>query len=351
MLKRLFVPPNVIRILSRDRGSSVALEFAFIAPILVAMLLGVFEIANAALFYEELQNAAHSIPASASNLAVQGDGSTSLTYAQIQLAESEIWGEIPELETGFEDGAKSVTISSVAFIPTLPPASAAATAAHQATCTPSKANSVTCAYTPTVIWSVAYAGGDSGRTFNQVYRSCTGAPSVGGQSNATVQNTTGTGSAFVALPGGLNNEAPPTAGIKASTAPTWQASDLTSLPTYVVADKDPNLAPPSPILVVDIHVVYTPIFGLFIGKSGISFYATGFWPVRSVKSSVIVGTGNNATTQSLSLSEQFTTISTVAADIGANGVPTGTLTNAPGGYCINHSAYLSPAAAVLNGTS
>jgi Flp pilus assembly protein TadG len=335
-----------LRRFRRDRRSTAALEFAFIAPILVALLLGTYEIANAALIYEEVQNAAHAIPASVSDLAVQGDGSTTLTYAQIQLAASEIWEDMPELRRGFQDGTKSITISSVTFIPTLPPSSTTATAANQATCTPSKSSNVTCTYTPTVIWSVAYVGGDSGRSFSQsVIRSCTGKPSLGSQSNATVLNTTSTASQtpFAAVVGGLNDEAPQSSGIKATTVPTWRDSDLTSLPTYQVADPDPNMAPPSPILVVDIHLQYQPIFGIVI-KNGIDFYATGFWPVRSVKTD----TSTNGVTSPLTLTEQFTTISTdTAADATA-----GVVAGAPSGtYCVNTSPYLYPAAAIVTGTS
>jgi Flp pilus assembly protein TadG len=318
----------------RDRRSTAALEFAFIAPVLVVMLLGTFEIANAALVYEEVQNAAHSIPASVSNLAVQGDGSTSLTYAQIQLAASEIWAEIPELRTGFQDGTKSITISSVTFIqqyPVAPPAQQTVQPAKS--CTPNSASKTLCTYTPTVVWSVGYTGGDSGRVFGStVLRSCTGAPNVSPQTNALVEYTSSNGTiSYNLLPGGLNNEAPPSANINNASEPRWATSDLTSLPTYNDADPDPYLAAPSPILVVDVHLQYHPIFGLFIKSPGIDFYASGLWPVRSVKTDV---TNSNGTLTALTLSEQFTTLT-----------PDSTLSAAPtSSYCVNSSPYLYPAA-------
>jgi hypothetical protein len=328
MLTRGFIPVR-LRAFIAERRSNAALEFAFIAPVLVTLLLGVFEIANAALVYEEVQNAAHSMPASVTNLAVQGTGATVLTYPQIQLAASEIWGQIPELRTGFQNGTKSVTISSVAFIKTYP--SAPPVVATPTTCTPAKGGQ-TCSYTPTIIWSVSYTGGASGRVFvhdGTVLRGCAGAPTLASQHNALVLYTSSTGiNSYQLLPGGLNNESPPTA--PAAGATRWSASDLTSLPTFNVANPDPYLAPPSPIIVVDIHLLYTPIFGLFIKTPGINFYGTGFWPVRSVQASLVAA---NGTTTALTLSQQFTTISA------------STLAGAPASsYCVNNSIYLSPAA-------
>jgi Flp pilus assembly protein TadG len=309
----------------RDLRSTAAMEFAFIAPVMVVLLLGSCEITNAVIVYEEVQNSAHSIPSSASNLAVQINGSTSLTYAQIQLAASEVWAQIPELRYGLQDGTKSVTISSVTFLPTLPPASALATKNGQATCTPSKVGPVTCNYTPTVIWSVTYAGGDSGRTFSLTsFRSCTGAPSVAGQANAKEANAAGT--AFVTVPGGLNNKVTSETG----GAGAWQPTDLTSLPTLAVAEPDPYLAAPSPVIVVDVHLKYTSVLGLFL-KAGADFYGSGFFPVRSVQASYVNGGGS---TTALTLSQQFTTIANDA-----------TLTAAPAGsYCVNTSGNLNPSA-------
>jgi Flp pilus assembly protein TadG len=303
------------------------MEFAIVATPLVIIILGVYELCNAAIVYEEVQNAAHSIPASASNLAVQSDtGATALTYQQIQLAASEIWAEIPELRTGLQNGAYSVTVTSVTFIPTLPPAPAKSQATQpSSSCTPSK--TTTCTYTPTVIWSVAYTGGASGRTPSIALRSCTGAPTVGTQKNATVYYAATP--AYVSLPGGLNSEAPQSTNTAASTVATWAASDLTSLPTWFVANPDPIWAPPSPILVVDVHLKYTSVLGLFI-HAGVDFYGTGFFPVRSVEAATASASGSTA----LSLSQQFTTIIEDSSDESLTGAATSS-------YCINTSTYLS----------
>jgi len=332
----------VLKRLRADENSAAAMEFAFIAPVLVIVVLGVYEICNAAIIYEQVQNAAHSIPASASNLAAEAGatlgaqvytGQTALTYNQIQLAASEIWAEIPELRSGFQNGTASVTITSVSFIPTIPPTPPATQTVKPATaCNPVK-SSVYCSYTPTVIWSVAYTGGNSGRTnfATPVLRSCTGAPTVGTQKSATVYYSTG--AAYVTLAGGLNSEAPPSTNTAAATVPTWAASDLTSLPTFFVANPDPLLAAPSPILVVDVRLTYIPVFGLFL-KNGLNFYGTGFFPVRSVEAA----TASATTTTALTLSQQFTSIIDDATD-GTNGVIPGPPSST---YCINTGHGLTP---------
>ncbi len=321
----------MLKRLCRDRRSTAGMEFALVATPLVILLLGVYELCNAAVVYEEVQNAAHSIPASASNLAVQSDtGATALTYQQIQLAASEIWAEIPELRTGLQNGTLSVTVTSVTFIPTLPPTppNSQATKPTGGTCNPSK--TTTCNYTPTVVWSVAYTGGASGRTAATALRSCTGAPSVGTQKNATVYYATTP--AYVSLPGGLNSEAPQSTKTPAATVATWAASDLTSLPTWFVADPDPIWAPPSPVLVVDVHLKYTSVLGLFI-HAGVDFYGTGFFPVRSVQAATAGASGTTA----LTLPQQFTTIIEDSSNESLSGVPTSS-------YCVNTSNYLTPAA-------
>jgi len=320
------------RRLRRDGRSTAAMEFALIAPVFVLLLLGVYELCNAALVYEEVQNAAHAIPIAASNLAVQGNGATELTYAQIQLTASEIWAEIPELRSGFENGAKYVTVSSVTFVKTYPDAP---TPAQNPTagkyCTPEDTPKVvTCEYAPTVAWSVTYTGGDSGVAFETgaaYYRSCTSTTPADTANVLDGQTSTSTSK----LPGALNDDYPPSL----KTAPTWTASDLTSLPTAAVANPDPSLAGPSPILVVDVYLHYTPILGLFIKSPGLDFYGSGFYPVRSVQASSTTTSGSVTTTTALTPSQQFTTLYDSLTPIPGS---------AAGTYCINKSSLLpSPA--------
>jgi hypothetical protein len=148
---------------------------------------------------------------------VQPDRSTVLTLPQTQRAMSEIYAEMPWVRAGVETGLRSVTMSSIIFLPTDP------------ACTSN------CVYTPNVAWSVAYTGGNGGG-FTQVLRAC---------------------------------------GKLAQTAPTnLVPGDLTSLPTQ-------NITNPDPILVVDVHYRYTPAFFEFV-TGPVDFWASGFWPVRSV---------------------------------------------------------------------
>jgi hypothetical protein len=255
-----------------DRRANPALEFALVAPILIILFFAVYDFSSGLIVYQEVYNAAHSIPASASIMAVTGgtNGATNLTYQQIQVAESEIWAQMPSLRSGFRDPSKSVTISSVVFELT------------NSSCVPSASPKVPCNYTPYVVWSVAYAGGDSTRSFNNVLRSCT---------------TT------------LNQSA----------SNAGSASDMTNIRTAGVTTPDPYVSPPSPILVVDVNVKYIPVFGTSFGP--INFWSTGFWPVRSVQA-----TQDNAqgVPEPLTLNEQFTTITASS------------LTSAPAaGYCVS----------------
>jgi hypothetical protein len=169
------------------------------------------------ILYQQVYNAAHTIPLSASSLAVQSDRSTALTLPQTQQAMSEIYAEMPWVRAGIETGVRSVTMSSVIFLP------------NNAACTSN------CVYTPSVVWSVAYTGGNGGG-FSPVLRAC-------GQ----LGQTTPTG----LVPG-----------------------DLTKLPTAGITN-------PDPILVVDVHYRYTPLFFNYVTGS-VDFWASGFWPVRSV---------------------------------------------------------------------
>ena len=77
-----------------DRRGAAAIEFAIIAPVLITLTIGVFDISRALTLQQEVYNAAHTIPTSASSMAVQPDKSTSLTVTQVQQALSGIYAEI-----------------------------------------------------------------------------------------------------------------------------------------------------------------------------------------------------------------------------------------------------------------
>ena len=235
------------------RSASAGLEFAIIAPVLLVLMIGVFDIARAVIVQQQVYNAAHTIPVSASSLAVQTDQTTSLTPTQVQQSLSEIFAAMPWRRSGVLAGATSVTMSSVTFVQT------------DSSCV---ANSTTvCSYAPHTTWSVAYAD-PPGRnpanynSFQNVTRPCM-------QLNQT-------------LPG------------------QGSPGDLSSLPTLGVIS-------PDPILVVDVHYQYSPVFTKFM-TGPVDFWASGLWAVRSVQP----GT---------SVASQYTKYDTANANGGAGKCP------------------------------
>ena len=300
----------LIRLL-KQRRSVAALEFVLVAPVLLVLLFGVYDLSSALIYYEEVYSAAHSIAASISNAAVQSDGANSLTYSQVQQVESMIWGEIPSLRAGYQDGIKSVTVSSVVFEPLI--AGCNPTAVYNA-----NANGTTdpCAntpagtnYIPVVVWSIAYAGGDSGRQFQSAVSSLSTTQSyypVGSKTSSTTSIIV----TDTVPPAPLRSCSSGVASIPVTPSPTiygalnqtagsvGASSDLTNLRTLNLGYPDTSIAPPSPFLVVDVHLKYKPIIGLFL-NNGLDFWVTGYWPVRSVKTS---------TSQTYPLYQEFATI-------------------------------------------
>jgi Flp pilus assembly protein TadG len=210
---------------TRETGARcgvAALEFALILPILATLLIGVFDMAKALILWQEVFNAAHAIPLSATSIAVQPNKSSALTVAQAQQAMSIIYAEMPWVRDGIEQGMRSVTLSSINF-----------TAAGN-NCAPSSSQNCMLA---NVVWSLAYTG--NGQTaFTQVARPC-----------------------------GTLTQITPTATIPAG------QTVLSTLRTAAVTA-------PDPILVADVHYRYTPFFLNFL-TGPVDFWATGYWPVRS----------------------------------------------------------------------
>jgi hypothetical protein len=268
-----------------DKRSAAALEFAFIAPILVILLFGVYDISDAMITYEEVFNAARVMSASASNASVQGsNSSTKLYWGQIQLEASAIFAQMPTVRNGFHNGIKSITISSINFEPVV----------TNPACTPGK----NCTYDAYVVWSAAYAGppsvvGTTGLSFNTPLRTC-----------ATETNNNGTIT--------LN-----TASALVQTGPTGSsAGSLGDLRTLKVTTDSQWPAAPDPIIVVDVNYVYSPIFTMFL-KAPISFWADGYWPLRSVQATQLNQQTGTFTT--LAPDQQYTgLVSTQSTSLGVN---------------------------------
>lgn len=218
--------PRPWRGLAACRRGVAALEFALVAPIMIVMMIGVFDIARAMTVQQEVYNATHSILVSASSLAVQPDKTTSLTPTQVQQSLSAVFAAIPGRRNGTLSGVTGVVLTSVNFTQSDP------------TCKPT--TSAPCPYVPNVAWSVAYAdpagrNGGNANTFQAATRPCM-------QLNQT----------------GPTQETP---------------GDLTSVRTK-------GLTNPDAMLIVDTHYRYTPLFFRFV-TGPIDFWSSGYWPIRS----------------------------------------------------------------------
>ncbi len=198
-----------------------SLEFALIAPLLLMMMIGAFDVSRAMLLWQEVWLAAHNISLSATTIAVQSDKTSTLTPNQAQQAMSIVYAVMPTIRNGAATGVRSVTLTSVDFVP-------------QIGCLPGAL--VNC-YTASVVWSVSYnGGGQSGWT--QVLRNC-----------------------------GTLTQIQPTAAL-----PPGQ-TQLTVLTTQGVASPDPSI-------IADVHYQFTPMaFDLFLGKR--DFWATAIFSTRT----------------------------------------------------------------------
>lgn len=309
---------------SKQRRSVAALEFAIVAPLLVVLLFGVYDLSSALITYEEVYSAAHSIAASISGEAVQASGTNALTYTQIQQAESILWAEIPALRSGMQDGVKSVTVSSIVFEPVnVLTSSGTAYTSYKNTTNPScttGASASPCDYAPVVVWSVAYAGGDSTRTFdtpttaNNAYSSGSWTTTPYSPSGTADSGTSTSGAtlrscsyAATSIPSAITTPSTIKGTLNQTSGSGGTPGDLSNLRTYGLTwPDDASPAPPSPIIVVDVQLNYNPVIGLVVGKS-FPIWVSAYWPVRSAQVS---------TTTVYPLTEEFTTLTP--------SVPTGT---------------------------
>ncbi len=223
-------------------GAGIAsVEFALIAPILLMLIIGGFDISRAMLLWQQVWLAAHNISLSATTIAVQTDKTSTLTPAQAQQAMSIVFAAMPTIRNGAASGARSVTLTSVDFVPV-------------ANCTQVIGN--TNCYVASVVWSVTYGGG--------------------GQAGWTP----------VTRPCGPLAQIPPTAN------PPVGVSQLGVLTTLNVNNPDPSI-------VADVHYQFTPMpFDLFMKKQ--DFWATAIFSTRtgataSVTTQYATYTGNDGT--------------------------------------------------------
>lgn len=142
------------------RAGVAAIEFALVAPVLFTMTAGVFDAAKAIILWQQVIETAHETAISATTVSVPANGSrlTSISASAAQQAMSIIYASMPWIRDGIERGQRSVTLTSVAFVPI------------SQSCTVSPTQNC---FTAEVAFSVSYKGG-SGETvpFTQVTRPC-----------------------------------------------------------------------------------------------------------------------------------------------------------------------------------
>jgi Flp pilus assembly protein TadG len=234
----------------RRRGIA-AVEFALVAPILLTLVIGVFDISKAMILRQQVLNTAHAISLAASLLAAQNPttqgttvtsasgastvtesstGTTTLTYTQVQAVESDILAQIPWLRSGVERGTFFVTLTGVQF-----------SALPSSSCQP---YSTCIAWIPFVSWSVPYTQTPPYGTLKQYRRSC--GPMLAGVLNIYSQQN----------------------------VPLTAANLMSTL-------RVGGITYPDPILVADVSYTYTPTFLRFI-TGPITFVASSYWPVRII---------------------------------------------------------------------
>jgi len=273
----------------RDTASTAGIEFALVLGPMLLILAGVYDLSEACIIRAEIYNAAQVMVASASAEAVQADGSTALTYDQVQQVESTIWALVPTLRNGLHNGAPmSITLSSLLFY-----------TSPLGPCVFGQKSS--CTYFADVVWSEAYAGGDSNVTF----QSNVATPNCGG----VVANT--------------GNQVTPTTAISG-------VSNITNFRTFNVTQSNATFSDTgtaeteagiSPVLVVNIEYTYTPVFTTFITKA-FTFWVDGYWPIRSLKKIAPVTNNIGFGTYTIQpLTNAFTTLNAASlqgADVNNN---------------------------------
>ena len=223
----------MLRRLRAERRAVAAMEFGLVAPVMVVMVIGVFDLSKAGIIWEQTWSAARSIAESASTVALQPDGSTSLSQAQATEALSIVFAEMPWLRAGIATGVGDTTsvpgstVSAVLSGVSYQPNSSSCTSA--------------CTYAAIVEWSKAY-GAYNFITGATVLRPCV----------TLLQVAPGT---------------PPS---------------LTTVPTSRLqsALQAANSNQPDPFLVADVTFKYTPFFWRYV-TGPVTFRATAFWTPRS----------------------------------------------------------------------
>jgi Flp pilus assembly protein TadG len=123
-----------------SRNGLAGLEFALIAPVLLSMLAGVYDLTTAYIAWERVNLCAQAIDQVATAQAANSTATNTLTNAQTTAAASSAYAYLPGTLTPAAP-TFGVTVSSIVMTPTVPGCSGSA-----------------CIYTPHVAWSGIFEG-------------------------------------------------------------------------------------------------------------------------------------------------------------------------------------------------
>ena len=118
--------------LLRDRSGSPAIEFALVAPVMLTILAGSYDITQIFIAMRQVTSTAQEIVQIATEQAIQPDQSNALTVQQAYQAMTAIYAMIPGLKTGADASPFSVTLSAVVFAPNTPGCASGSTCANVA---------------------------------------------------------------------------------------------------------------------------------------------------------------------------------------------------------------------------
>lgn len=152
--------------LLRARSGSPAIEFALLAPVMLILLSGSYDITQLLIARQQVISTTQQIVEIATELSIQPDQSTSLTTTQAYQAETAIYALMPGLKSGADTNKFSVTLSAVVFTAT--PAGCVA--------------GVNCTYVANTAWSTTLSLGV------QATRPCGVIAQVASTQQATINN-------------------------------------------------------------------------------------------------------------------------------------------------------------------
>jgi Flp pilus assembly protein TadG len=128
----------------KSRNGVAALEFALLAPIMVATAGGLYDLTTAFIAWKRVAMAAQAIDEMATSMAATATATNQLNVSQAAVASSAVYAYLPNILSAAAP-AFGVTLSSIAMVPTV------------AGCT------IGCSYTAHVAWSGVFQGSASKR--------------------------------------------------------------------------------------------------------------------------------------------------------------------------------------------